>query len=198
MSALGQKRTLDDLFQSGIDWIGNTDFRAPPSGALRLPAWRSLFSEVRFGVFGGGFLAIASRKQEAYSKVDKGMQTCPKDAEIHEFPRLPMPSGRGGRRFKSCHSDLTKFKRLVNFLNLRKNMKKASPMWHQRWGNIAQMVSAVAALCAVVGVIVQLYLIRGNAKEASARQVYMSYSEATLKYPQAFTTKPGEDQIRSG
>jgi hypothetical protein len=41
----------------------------------------------------------------------------------------------------------------------------------------------VAALCAVIGVIVQLYLIRNNARETSARQVYMSYSEATLKYP---------------
>jgi hypothetical protein len=30
-------------------------------------------------------------------------------------------------------------------------------------------------------VIFQLSFIRGNAKEASARQVYMSYSEATLK-----------------
>jgi len=56
--------------------------------------------------------------------------------------------------------------------------------WSQKWGNVAQMVSAVAALCAVVGVVFQLNLIRGNAKDASARQVYMSYSEATLKYPE--------------
>ena len=83
----------------------------------------------------------------------------------------------------------------MNFLNLRKNVKKGSPMWHQRWGNIAQMVSAVAALCAVVGVIVQLYLIRGNAKEASARQVYMSYSEATLQYPEL--SQPNLEKIKS-
>jgi hypothetical protein len=38
------------------------------------------------------------------------------------------------------------FKRLVNFLNLRKN-------WHLKWGNLAQIVSAVAALCAVIGAV---------------------------------------------
>jgi hypothetical protein len=74
-------------------------------------------------------------------------------------------------------------------------MRKALPTWHQRWGNIAQLVSAIAALCAVVGVIVQLYLIRSNAKEASARQVYMSYSEATLKYPQL--SEPNLEKIKS-
>src|SRR5262245_9482957 len=74
-------------------------------------------------------------------------------------------------------------------------MKKDLPVWHQRWGNIAQLVSAIAALCAVVGVIVQLYLIRSNAKEASARQVYMSYSEATLKYPQL--SEPNLEKIKS-
>jgi hypothetical protein len=77
----------------------------------------------------------------------------------------------------------------VNFLNLRKSAKislagirktdeirlKLAPAV----GNVAQIVSAV--VCAVVGVIFQLSFIRGNAKEASARQVYMSYSEATLK-----------------
>lgn len=65
----------------------------------------------------------------------------------------------------------SQFKRLMSVLNFRMNMNKDSPTWHQRWGNVAQMVSAIAALCAVVGVIVQLYLIRSNAKEASARQV---------------------------
>jgi hypothetical protein len=74
-------------------------------------------------------------------------------------------------------------------------MNKDLPTWHQRWGNVAQLVSAIAALCAVVGVIVQLYLIRTNAKEASARQVYMSYSEATLKYPEL--SQPNLEKIKS-
>jgi hypothetical protein len=47
----------------------------------------------------------------------------------------------------------------------------------------------------VVGVIVQLYLIRSNAKEASARQVYMSYSDATLKYPEL--SQPNLEKIKS-
>jgi hypothetical protein len=53
----------------------------------------------------------------------------------------------------------------------------------------------VAALCAVIGVIVQLYLIRNNARETSARQVYMSYSEATLKYPEL--SQPNLDKIKA-
>lgn len=72
-------------------------------------------------------------------------------------------------------------------------MKSASN-WHPQWGNVAQIVSAVAALCAVE-VIFQLSFIRGNAKEASARQVYMSYSEATLKYPEL--SQPNYEKIKA-
>jgi hypothetical protein len=94
-------------------------------------------------------------------------------------------------RENAAHLSPSNFKRLVNFLNLRKTRRYLSPAlgrrmksasnWDLQWRNVAQIVSAVAALCAVVGVIFQLSFIRGNAKEASARQVYMSYSEATLK-----------------
>jgi hypothetical protein len=73
-------------------------------------------------------------------------------------------------------------------------MKSASN-WHLQWRNVAQIVSAVAALCAVVGVIFQLSFIRGNAKEASVRQVYMSYSEATLKYPEL--SQPNYEKIKA-
>ncbi|MGA8975346.1 MAG: hypothetical protein WB496_19535 [Pseudolabrys sp.] len=73
-------------------------------------------------------------------------------------------------------------------------MKSASN-WHPQWGNVAQIVSAVAVLCAVVEVIFQLSFIRGNAKEASARQVYMSYSEATLKYPEL--SQPNYEKIKA-
>jgi len=44
-------------------------------------------------------------------------------------------------------------------------------------------------------VIVQLSLIQGNAKAASARQVYMSYSEATLKHPEL--SQPNLDKIKA-
>jgi hypothetical protein len=44
-------------------------------------------------------------------------------------------------------------------------------------------------------VIVQLSLIQGNAKAASARQVYMSYSEATLKHPER--SQPNLDKIKA-
>jgi hypothetical protein len=49
-------------------------------------------------------------------------------------------------RARRLTSSPNNFKRLVNFLNLRKN-------WHLKWGNLAQIVSAVAALCAVIGAV---------------------------------------------
>jgi len=36
---------------------------------------------------------------------------------------------------------------------------------------------------------------KGNAKDASARQVYMSYSEATLKYPEL--SEPNLDKLKA-
>jgi hypothetical protein len=72
---------------------------------------------------------------------------------------------------------------------------KSQSNWHLKWGNLAQIVSAVTALCAVIGVIVQLYLICGNAKDTSARQVYMSCSEATLKY--RGLSQPNLDKIKA-
>jgi len=92
----------------------------------------------------------------------------------------------------------------VNFLNLRKNAKISLAGIRKtdeiplnvapQWGNVAQIVSAVAALCAVIGVIFQLYLIRATPMR-QARQVYMSYSEATLKYPEL--AQPIFDKIKA-
>jgi hypothetical protein len=49
--------------------------------------------------------------------------------------------------------------------------------------NRAQIVSAVVGVLGFVIVIVQVNLIRSNAREISARQVYMSYSESALRNP---------------
>lgn len=63
-------------------------------------------------------------------------------------------------------------------------------LWHVRYGNAAQIASAIISFCGFVLVIWQVNLLSQNAVEArmrgqenAARQVYMSYSEATLKYP---------------
>lgn len=49
--------------------------------------------------------------------------------------------------------------------------------------NMAQIVSAVVAVVALAGIYVQVHLTRVNAQRASARQVYLAYSQATLQYP---------------
>lgn len=56
--------------------------------------------------------------------------------------------------------------------------------WYQRWGTIAQLISATISVAVLCAVIFQARLIRDNATRANARQVYMSYSEAMLRYPQ--------------
>jgi hypothetical protein len=49
--------------------------------------------------------------------------------------------------------------------------------------NAAQIVSAVVAVVALAAIYVQVHLGRLNALRASARQVYLVYSQATLQYP---------------
>jgi hypothetical protein len=51
-------------------------------------------------------------------------------------------------------------------------------------GNNAQIVSAIIAVLAFLVVVTQVYFISRNFKVAAARQVYMSYSEAALRYPE--------------
>ncbi len=62
--------------------------------------------------------------------------------------------------------------------------------WFGRWGNAAQIVSALASFLGIGFVLIQLNTLQKtedhrqkNAAEAAARQVYMSYSEAALRYP---------------
>jgi hypothetical protein len=62
--------------------------------------------------------------------------------------------------------------------------ESTKPSRAARHGNSAQIVSAGVALIALIGVALQLYYIGLNAKIATARQVYMSYSEASLRYPE--------------
>jgi hypothetical protein len=50
--------------------------------------------------------------------------------------------------------------------------------------NWAQITSAWVGVIAIVGVAWQAYAIRQNFSESAARQVYMSYSESVLKYPE--------------
>ena len=60
--------------------------------------------------------------------------------------------------------------------------------------NWAQITSAWVGVIAIVGVAWQAYAIRQNFRESAARQVYMSYSESILKYPEF--TEPDLAQLK--
>jgi hypothetical protein len=69
-------------------------------------------------------------------------------------------------------------------------------------GNIAQLISAGVSIVGVILIVAQLatlqrnsVTLRRNAEEASARQVYISYSEAALRYPQFASSKNSEIKI---
>jgi hypothetical protein len=64
-------------------------------------------------------------------------------------------------------------------------------LWPIQYGNISQIASAVVACAAFGGILLQLNLLiasseltRTNAEVANARQVYLAYNDAALKYPQ--------------
>jgi hypothetical protein len=61
--------------------------------------------------------------------------------------------------------------------------------------NWAQIISAVLAIFGFAVVAVQVNQLRANAREAAARQVYMSYSEARLRHPDL--TEPDMAEIRA-
>ncbi|MCS3728405.1 hypothetical protein [Bradyrhizobium betae] len=62
-------------------------------------------------------------------------------------------------------------------------MEPPKPSFASRHGNSAQIASAVVAAVALVFVAYQVWSIRMTARIATARQVYMSYSESLLRYP---------------
>jgi hypothetical protein len=66
--------------------------------------------------------------------------------------------------------------------------------WPRYFGNSAQIASAVMATVALGGIFYQLQLGSHNAQLANARQVYMSYSDATLRYPEL--TEPDYDKLK--
>jgi hypothetical protein len=61
--------------------------------------------------------------------------------------------------------------------------------------NVAQITSAWVGVIAIVGVAWQAYSIRKNFSESAARQVYMSYSEASLRTPAL--VEPDLDKLKT-
>jgi hypothetical protein len=66
--------------------------------------------------------------------------------------------------------------------------------WPKFFGNTAQIASALIAAVALGGIFYQVQLAQKNAQLANARQVFLSYSSATLQYPEL--TVPDYDRIK--
>jgi len=66
--------------------------------------------------------------------------------------------------------------------------------WPKVFGNFAQIASAGVATLALAGIFYQVQLAQRNAQLANARQVFLSYSSATLEYPEL--TEPEYDKLK--
>ena len=62
--------------------------------------------------------------------------------------------------------------------------KSDASRWWQTAGNLSQIGSALAAICALAFIAYQVSQIEVNSRKANARQVYLSYSKAGLQYPE--------------
>ena len=56
--------------------------------------------------------------------------------------------------------------------------------WWQRYGNFAQIASAVFALVGFAAVLLQLSEIRHNNRASGARQVYLAYTDLNFRHPE--------------
>lgn len=61
---------------------------------------------------------------------------------------------------------------------------KTPSEWPKYWGNAAQIAAPIVAAVALFGIYQQVATVERNADLANARTVYMSYSEAGLRYPE--------------
>lgn len=68
--------------------------------------------------------------------------------------------------------------------------------WWQRYGNIAQIASAVIAIGGFAAVLLQLSEIRHNNRASGARQVYLAYTDLNFRNPQF--ALPDLAQLKAG
>ena len=62
-------------------------------------------------------------------------------------------------------------------------MSQPSTFWWQRYGTLAQMAQAAVALLGFVAILFQINEIRFNNRAASARQVFLGYTDLAFKNP---------------
>jgi hypothetical protein len=74
-------------------------------------------------------------------------------------------------------------------------MSQPSIFWWQRFGTLAQMAQASVALLGFVAILFQINEIRSNNRAASARQVFLGYTDLAFKNPKF--SQPDYDAIKA-
>jgi hypothetical protein len=75
-------------------------------------------------------------------------------------------------------------------------MSQPSIFWWQKYGTLAQMAQAAVALLGFVAILFQINEIRSNNRAASARQVFLGYTDLAFKNPKF--AAPDYDAIKAG
>jgi hypothetical protein len=74
-------------------------------------------------------------------------------------------------------------------------MSQPSSFWWQKFGTLAQMAQAAVALLGFVAILFQINEIRANNRAASARQVFLGYTDLAFRNPKF--AQPDYDAIRT-
>jgi hypothetical protein len=74
-------------------------------------------------------------------------------------------------------------------------MLQPSFFWWQKYGTLAQMAQAAVALLGFVAILFQINEIRSNTRAASARQIFLGYTDLAFKNPKF--AAPDYDAIRT-
>jgi hypothetical protein len=75
-------------------------------------------------------------------------------------------------------------------------MSQPSISWWQKYGTLAQMAQAAVALLGFVAILFQINEIRSNNRAASARQVFLGYTDLAFKNPKY--AEPDYAAIKAG
>ena len=75
-------------------------------------------------------------------------------------------------------------------------MPQPSTFWWQKYGTLAQMAQASVALLGFVAILFQINEIRSNNRAASARQVFLAYTDLAFKNPKF--AEPDYAAIKAG
>src|SRR4051794_29181373 len=75
-------------------------------------------------------------------------------------------------------------------------MSQPSSFWWQKYGTLAQMAQAAVALLGFVAILFQINEIRSNNRAATARQIFLGYSDLAFKNPKF--SAPDYEAIKAG